>query len=605
MLPYGRGRVVRNPGWVTGNETPSQRDRRFREINEAIEAQRKRDEEVATRRLFQQFEGMDARDLRLSPPSPPRGSATPTPLPEDIMPTKLGTQDRYEHFLDDRLGRYEAVFGMTPLFGSQAYEAAERGALDDWRGEQSHVPDDIVNERESGFSYDPDRAPLDPLEGVIQKSRVLREGTTRPTPDVDSRYDIMLDSIRADVAAEFIKEGVKSEGEALRYAGKAVGEWLKEVEGEAREALGDVDDQTIREWTYRQLRIQEYLSDVLDEWALPRDAKGEPRYIPQEAVDEALRREAEENGDFFLGFPDQPGLLETITSVFSMKWIPTLDPSKGFKPTFATLDDVHRGGQFYADPTAHYALEGIAQPVRGGELAFEEVTGVETRTVSSALQSQLAEDIVSEVISPEFVVIALPFAGVGIRGLTGAAKIARITANLLGTGMEPTLVRGTFRGLTAFARNPGVISQIPKAIRESEFFLRGIENLRAVKAGLAGRGLSHEEWVKAIGADNPVRVRRVTKDLAQGNATIPDNLPLRQAIEADLSSGRSMEDIIEEGLTVPKGLRAAEDTPSGIVADFFGHEGSPRVMAVAERAIDQSGGSPSRFEALFRQGLAH
>ncbi|KKK73557.1 hypothetical protein LCGC14_2892650, partial [marine sediment metagenome] len=146
--------------------------------------------------------------------------------------------------------------------------------------------------------------------------------------------------------------------------------------------------------------------------------------------------------------------------------------------------------------------------------------------ISGPLRSQLAEDILSEVISPEYIAIALPFAsvGLGIRGtgfvrLGSAAKVAKmspservaqVAANLLGTGLEPGLVRGTMRGLTAFARDPRTLSRIPQAVRNTALFKRGVQSLREVSASFA-----REAGGGVPGADNPLRLNRVMKDIAQ------------------------------------------------------------------------------------------
>ncbi|KKM99894.1 hypothetical protein LCGC14_1143260, partial [marine sediment metagenome] len=377
------------------------------------------------------------------------------------------------------------------------------------------------------------------------------------------------------------------------------------MEKDIRKELGpDVDDQTVREQVYRTLRIQEHLSDVLDEWGFPRDEQGGVAYLPSRAVDEALRREAEENGEFFKEFPDRPGLLEQITSLFSKKWIPIVDPTVGFRAAavsgigggkpdkgkdvlkFASLDEVHRGGQLFADPVAHFALEAQALPVRVGELGFGEVTGVETTAVSGALRSQLAEDILSEVISPEYVLIALPFAGVGVRGLTGVAKLTRVAANLtIGTDiglargfplLRPATLRPVLRALTAVAKSPAALRNIPRAIKNNPVFQRGLEGLRSARASQIGRGLPHEEWVEAIGFNNRVRLNRVSKDLTQESlsgqkaVTSPENLPLRQAIEEDMTAGRGIEDIVENGLSVrPQQGPVSE----GVDAFWRGEEG--------------------------------
>jgi hypothetical protein len=572
-LRYGDGKSLTNPAWVTGTETPDQRLRRLRETNEALKNNREREEERQNQRLFSNLERQDIQDLGLSPPSPPRAQETPL-NPEDEAGRWLSGQDRFESLLDTRFEGYEDTFGFTPLFGSQAYESAERLALEDWRTELAHVPDDR-------------RA--DMQVGLFVRSRNLREGAERPSREVDSKYDILIDSIKADIAGEFVRGGVPLEGgakmgvqeeKALGFAGEAVDEWLKDIEKGIRKDNPGADDQTVREQVYRTLRVQEHISDILDEWGFPR---GEGINIPPGAVDEALRREAEENGEFFKDFPDRPGLLESITNLFSEKFIPTVDPSEGFKPTFASLDDVHRGGQVFADPVAQGALATFTIPfitaealAQGRAPTIQELRDLDQGgPVSGPLRSQLAEDILSEIISPEFLAIALPFASVGlvatgtgfarlgsvarITRMSATEKTIRIAANLLGTGLEPSLVRGTFRGLTAFAKDPRVLAQLPRAVVNNPLFKRGVANLRSARVNALKQFGTEDQYLRAIGADDPVRFRRVTKDLIQENPSTVDNLPLRQAIEEDLTNGRSMEEIIETGLSPRPATKVVEE----------------------------------------------
>ena len=551
---YGDGKPLTSPSFVTGWETPNQRQRRLREINEVLKKSEERKSEAENRRLLANLERQDIRDLRLaSPPSPPRGTSTPLDLEEGIDSFFAG-QDRFEGWLDTRLKGYEDTFGTTPLFGSQAYDSAERLALEDWRKEQSHIPDDRLSDME---------------DGMFERSREFRTAQgTRPLPDVESRFDITVAKIKADVGND-----------------EAVDAYVSDLENQAVLALGaEASDQTVREYVYRSIRIQEHLSDVLDEWGFPR---GEGIIPPPSAVDEALRREGEENGDFFKDFPDRPGLLEQITGLFSKKFIPTVDPSQGFKPTFGSLDDVHRGGQVFADPVAQGAIATLTAPIITGEsLAEGRLPTVrefrdlsEGGPVSAPLRSQLSEDILSEVISPEYVAIALPFASVGVRGLTGAPKLLRIAANLtVGTDvgaargfplLRPEKLRPVLQALTKVGRTPAALRSIPTAIRNNPTFQRGLENLRGARASVSRRA------GVVPGADDPLRLRRVTKDIAQENPSIADNIPLRQAVEEDLMNGRSMEDIIETGLSPRPTAKVGEAVGEGgeLGAFWRGEEG--------------------------------
>ena len=187
---YGDGRPLKNPGFVTGFETPSQRQKRLREINDVLAAKKKQEEERASRQLLSQFE-RQAKDFRFSPPSPPRSPDIAVDLDAEIQ-TRVSWQDRYEGFLDNRIEDYEARYGMTPTFDSQGYASAEFLAPEDWTKAQDHVPTDLVQER-AGIEFGE--------VGLLIRSREFREGFVRPAPDVDSKYDIMVDTIVEDVAA--------------------------------------------------------------------------------------------------------------------------------------------------------------------------------------------------------------------------------------------------------------------------------------------------------------------------------------------------------------------------------------------------------------------
>ena len=446
---YGDGKPLKLPTFVTGWETPDRKLRRLRETNGALKKNQEREEARAAQQLFNQFERQDIREMNLpapSPASPPKPDNAPTfpevpevklgqPFNYKLLTTgmsggpqrlewvetdedqdaPLGSQARFEQFIDLGLEEYESKYGVTAAFGSQAYEGIERMASDDWRKEQAHVSNDIINDR-AGL----DRALSEGAPGILLDSRAAREGQVRPEPEGDSKYDIYKDTLTADIAAGYVQQGL-TEKEAIRFARNSVSSVILELQGAARKALGkNATPQTVREWVFRQLRIDKHHSDVLDEIDWPRDEEGfiDP---PTAAFDEALRREGEENGAVFEGFPDHPGLLDHMETVFSAKWIPVFgeqfikDPMTG-EPTidletgkpalgpselkFKSLDDVHVAGQLIADPVAHAALFAVAQPVRAGELGFGEITGIETTAVSGALQSQLAEDILSEIISP-------------------------------------------------------------------------------------------------------------------------------------------------------------------------------------------------------------
>jgi len=122
-------------------------------------------------------------------------------------------------------------------------------------------------------------------------------------------------------------------------------------------------------------------------------------------------------------------------------------------------------------PVAQDLLEGTAMRFEMMEEGFEEVTGIHTRIVSDATRSQVAEDILTEVINPAALVLVAPIVMQGTAGLRGGALANKMASNLLGTGMEPELVGGTARGLTAIWRGGlGVLQTVPRNVRNTRVF---------------------------------------------------------------------------------------------------------------------------------------
>ncbi|KKL58973.1 hypothetical protein LCGC14_2219970, partial [marine sediment metagenome] len=95
----------------------------------------------------------------------------------------------------------------------------------------------------------------------------------------------------------------------------------------------------------------------------------------------------------------------------------------------------------------------VAEPFEQVEKAGIPVVSPAAGGISTAIQSQIVEDIGTEVINPAALVLVAPFVLQATQGLRGAALAAQICSNLLGTGLEPALARGTLRGLTVLGRS--------------------------------------------------------------------------------------------------------------------------------------------------------
>jgi hypothetical protein len=102
-----------------------------------------------------------------------------------------------------------------------------------------------------------------------------------------------------------------------------------------------------------------------------------------------------------------------------------------------------------------------------------------------------------------------------------------------------------------------------------------------------GRGLPHDEWLKAIGADDDVKFRRVLDDAAKGRPSAVEDLPLRLAVDREMTIvGRSAEDVIETGLS-PRPERAVSQergaAESEVAAFWRGEEGGGRLNFLTQR----------------------
>ena len=597
-LLYDGQNPYRLPSFATGFETPAQRNKRLRAYKNQLEVQNKREEAQENRALFLRLE-RNAPNVTLRPrgvpePDPPDHEPRLVDIP-DMPPAKPGvryvlqtlgppignkryqwveapaqavpgSQDRYNDLLDSAVMDYRSTFGISPAPDSATYKNLERKAHTDWLNEQAHVPEGAIKARELigdaallpyGQFNDEQRNTLEDaaikllegkdVPGVIERSRtrtVSQEALT------DSKLQLLTDSITTSIAKVYKEDRKVSDSDAKKLADGTVKEYLRTLRSEIRKSSPDplnnpFSPQEVEEQVYLTLRMQEHLTEILDEWEWPEAGRDSP---PPGAFDEAVRRTQEETGPLFgEAVKDNPGflssVLSTVSSVFSKKFIPTLDPSQGFKPTFASLNTVHRGGQVFADPVARGALGVTA------DVIFP--PGTRNNEVYRALRGKVAEDVVSEVISPEYVLIAIPTAGAGTAGLSGTSKAARITANLLGTGLEPALARGTMRGLTLVAKSPWLITQVPKRIRETRLFQEGVSNLSRLHAAQEGGGQLFRD-------ENAIR--QVVNDLTAGVSSDAAHLPLRVAVEEDmLKNGRSIQDIIDNGVTVPDRGAAIEE----------------------------------------------
>jgi hypothetical protein len=146
-------------------------------------------------------------------------------------------------------------------------------------------------------------------------------------------------------------------------------------------------------------------------------------------------------------------------------------------PSFTEIQEL---GATVSRPLVRPVLRGAAEVVE----EVERPLGVEG-VVSDKLRSQIAEDIATEIFNPVNIALVAPFAMQGTAGLTGVRLAEQIASNLLLTGLEPALVRGTLRGLSVIGtRGIVALRTIPKAVKETPIFQRALRGIR--EAGEAG-----------------------------------------------------------------------------------------------------------------------
>jgi len=168
------------------------------------------------------------------------------------------------------------------------------------------------------------------------------------------------------------------------------------------------------------------------------------------------------------------------------------------------LEKTPAGGPLYRQPgTGKTAFEEgaeisrpvvrAAQPIVAEPFEQVEAAGIPGVSpvaggVSDVIQSQIVEDIGTEVINPAALVLVAPIALQAASGLRGVAAAEALVSNLLATGLEPALVRGTLRGLTVLGRDGlAGLSKLSKAVRETPIIQEAVRGLREAPEAGGGR----------------------------------------------------------------------------------------------------------------------
>ena len=249
------------------------------------------------------------------------------------------------------------------------------------------------------------------------------------------------------------------------------------------------------------------------------------------------------------------------------------------------------GGGFFRDPqTGKSAFEEgaeisrpvvqavqpiVAEPFEQVEAAKIPVVSRISGAVATAIESKIVEDIATEVINPAALVLVAPIALSAASGLRGVAAAEALVSNLLATGLEPQLVRGTLRGLTILSREGlAGLSRLSKAVRETPIIQDAIRGLQEAERGGGELGGFAERFAgksKQLKGGPPVK-RPVTtfEEAKQGLVKFLDEeAGLRKSgvVAAEISTGRKAQAAgiragTEEALSV--GVRGEEAATAGL-----------------------------------------
>ena len=233
------------------------------------------------------------------------------------------------------------------------------------------------------------------------------------------------------------------------------------------------------------------------------------------------------------------------------------------------------GGPFFRDPaTGKTAFEQgaeisrpvvqtvapiVAEPFEQVEAAGIPVVSPISGGVATAIESKIVEDIATEIINPAALVLVAPIALSAASGLRGAAAAGILVSNLLGTGLEPQLIRGTLRGLTLLSREGlAALPRISKTVRATSIFQEAVRGIKTGERGggeLGGFGERFAGKAKQLKGGPPVK-RPVTtfEEAKQGLVKFLDEeAKLRKSgvVAAEISVGRKAQ---------AAGIRAGTET---------------------------------------------
>ena len=232
-----------------------------------------------------------------------------------------------------------------------------------------------------------------------------------------------------------------------------------------------------------------------------------------------------------------------------------------------SLTELQEEGATVSRPIADVATDVAAVPFEAVESAGIPGVSPVAGGVANVIQSQIVEDIGTELINPVNIALAAPFAMQGTAGLTGGRLAAQIASNLTLTGLEPGGVRGVMRGLSLLGRasisGPRAVAAalrtLPKVVRESDAIRQALKAIREGEAGarpLGGEGPLETGIAKLTRALRVTSQRRTPLELQRTGQRIERVATERQMLDELLAQGVPPQEAIPRARAAFKGEMA-------------------------------------------------
>jgi len=197
-------------------------------------------------------------------------------------------------------------------------------------------------------------------------------------------------------------------------------------------------------------------------------------------------------------------------------------------------------------PVVQRGQEIVGEPFEQVGKAGIPVVSPVSEALTTAIRSQIVEDIGTEIINPAALVLVAPIVMQGTQGLRGVRLATQMTSNLLGTGLEPALARGTLRGLTILGRDGlAGLSKLSRAVRETPIIKRTVTALQSEAGGgplSGGRQVDNIEKFVVEGSGKYAVTDAELKALESGQGTFR----LYHGTPSDFA-----ENILKEGFRQP------------------------------------------------------